>query len=885
MRRIILVITLLPSLLLFAQNPYSNPKRQAKNFKDLQREFNTFKSHNDLSQQKHWKHFKRWAYEMDFHTDCKGEPAGYEDYINAAIAASAHKLQNNSSYNWMPSGPNVLPNNLTGYMENGMGRINCISFHPSNPSVYYVGVAQGGIWKTVNNGQNWTPLGDQLPITRISDICIDPVNPNTIYIAVGDYAYIGVSLFLNGRKRHTHYGLGVYKSIDGGNTWSATALSFQLTNGDASLIKKILINPGNTNQVLACGANGMYKSLNGGNTWTHVLDSMFWDMQQDPVNPNIVYAATGWIASSNIGNAAIYKSTDFGSSWTMLNTGMPATGAIQRIKLSIAPSDANCIYALCSDDQGGFSSGLYGLYKSTNAGLTWTLITPVDNILEAGQGNSSGGQGTYDLALLVHPTNKNIIYTGGVNIWGSVDGGQTFNPASHWTTSYGPTLHGDIHAIAYQNSTGQYFVCSDGGVYRTSAIQLSNWSTSNWPTIWYKLNSNMQITSFYRLSSSKNGAGRLLAGAQDNASLYFENGSWSTVFGGDGMDNYLNPLDNDDLVGSSQYGNLYRSSDDGQTSLNLWSNPNGEMSEWVTPIVADYNHPGVLYAGNENIAKSTDGGNTWAVPGTIFSNTVTLSNTEISALAVSNTNSQVIYAARRVRYEYGIDGIVFRSTNGGQSYTNITSNLPDSLYFTGLEVSHSDQNTVYICMAGFSAGNKVFKSTNGGQSWQNISYNLPNIPINCIKQIPGSNALMIACDFGVYVLNNASVTWVDESGSLPNVIISDIEFNSALNKVYVSSFGRGIWESVYSPGTGINPIIGSNRELLLYPNPNSGHFTLEFPNANFDAEVVDVMGRNVFATQHLKSGVVQFDLHLPPGLYFLKLRSEGQTFVKRFVIE
>jgi photosystem II stability/assembly factor-like uncharacterized protein len=610
MKNYFILLLFLLSKLLNSQEMPKNTSGKVLSFKELQKQFDTYKSQNNLKEKNHWKNFKRWEFEMTYHTNSQGEPDGYEDYKNAAIAV-ANQKQNASAtsvFNWLPSGPNMLPNNLTGYMENGMGRINCISFHPTNPNTYFVGVAQGGVWKTTNNGVNWTPLTDNLPINRISDICIDPTSPNTMYIAVGDYAYIGVSLFLNGRKRNTHYGLGVYKTTDGGLNWSPTGLSFQLTNGDASLIKKILIHPTNSNNLVACGANGMYKSTNAGTTWTHVLDSMFWDMQQDPVNPNIIYAATGWVGSSNIGNAGIYKSIDFGSTWTLLNTGMPLTGSIQRVKLAIAPSDPNYIYAICSDYQGGFTSGLYGFYKSTNAGLSWTYIAPTDNVLEGGQGTNTGGQGTYDLALIVHPTDKNKLYTGGVNIWGSADGALTFNPVSHWTTFYGPTLHGDIHYFAYQNSTGQYFACTDGGVYRTSNILTDTWNTSAWPTVWTKLNNTMQITSFYRLSSSKNSAGRLVAGAQDNATFYNEAGNWSTIFGGDGMDNYLDPNDNDGIVGASQYGNFYVSTDDGNNSNSPNSNPNSEQSEWVTPIVADYNHPGVLYIGNENVVKSTDGG-------------------------------------------------------------------------------------------------------------------------------------------------------------------------------------------------------------------------------------------------------------------------------------
>ena len=871
----------------FAQNFYKNKTNQALTFNELKSQFNDFKKSHDLSKEKYWKNYKRWEQEMELHTNTKGEPAGFDEYIDEAIKMANYKQQqskNNSSAIWTPFGPNVLPNNQTGYMENGIGRINCIAFHPTNPTTFFVGVAQGGVWKTTNNGASWTPLSDNLPINRISDISINPINPNEIYISVCDFEYIGVSLQLNGRKRHTHYGLGVYKTIDGGLTWAQTGLTYNLTNGDASLIRKILINPTNTNEIVACGVSGMYKSNNAGTTWTKKLDSLFWDMHQDPVNPNIIYAATGWVLTSNIGNAGVYKSTDFGNTWTMLNTNMPLTGSIQRVKLAISPSNHNVIYAMCVD----VSNGLYGIYKSVTGGLNWTFIPPNSNVLEGGTGGNSGGQGNYDLGLLVDYNDEQTIYVGGVNMWASNDGANSFLPMSHWTTQYGATLHGDIHFIERNPLSGNYFVCSDGGIYQTSAMIADSWNTSAWPTVWTKMNDNIQISSFYRLSSSKSTTEQLIAGAQDNASMYYNGGSWTTIFGGDGMDNCLFPTSTTDVFGSSQYGNFYKSYNNGSGTIWPNTNPNFEQSEWVTPVIADVNNPGVMYIGNENIVASFDYGDNWISLATIYSNTLTAQNTEISALAVSNSNSQVIYAARRVRYENGTNGIVFKTTNGGATFTNITNNLPDSLYYTGIEINASNENIAYVSMAGFSATDKVYTTVDGGLTWQNITYNLPNLPVNCIKQIPGTNNLMIATDIGIYTLNAGSTTWVNNSFGLPNVIVSDIEFNQALNKVYVSTFGRGIWEtSITSIVTGVKDNSKAKTyNYQLYPTINNGNFTMEFADDinSKTIEVIDVMGKVVFSqnTNHEK---IDLHLELNSGAYFVRISSNQLLGVKKIIVQ
>lgn len=870
---------------LLAQTFYKNTTNRALTFKELKTQFNNFKKSTDLSKQKYWKSYKRWEQEMELHTNAKGEPAGFDEYVNATIAMANYKQQQtqaNASASWSPFGPNVLPNNLTGYMENGIGRINCITFHPTNPNTFFVGVAQGGVWKTTNNGVSWTPLTDNLPITRISDITINPTNPNEMYISVCDFEYIGFSLHLNGRKRNTHYGLGVYKTTDGGLTWNPTGLTYNLTNGDASLIRKVLINPSNTNDLVACGVSGMYKSTNGGTTWVKKLDSLFWDMHQDPSNPAVLYASTGWVMTSNIGNAGVYKSTDFGNTWTMLTTNMPLTNNIQRVKLAIAPSNTNYIYALCVDLNGG----LFGIYKSINAGLSWTFIPPNDNILEGGTGGNTGGQGNYDLGFIVDFTDPNKVYTGGVNIWGSIDGANTFNPISHWTTQYGATLHGDIHFINRNPFTGNYFVCSDGGVYQTTNMVIDTWNTTAWPTVWTKMNDNIQVSSFYKLSSSKTTTEQVVAGAQDNASFYFNAGNWSTIFGGDGMDNCLNPLNPNDIIGSSQYGNFYYSNDNGNSSFAPSTNVNSEQAEWVTPIIADYNNAGVMYIGNENIVKSTDGGQSWSPLATIYTNSLTLQNTEISALAVSGSNSQVLYAARRVRYENGLNGIVFKTTDGGTTFTNVTNNLPDSLYYTSIEINETNENIVYVSMAGFTATNKVFTTINGGTTWQNISYNLPNLPVNCIKQIPGTNHLMIATDIGIYILYSGTTTWVNNSFGLPNVIVTDIEFNAALNKIYISTFGRGIWESSISSITGTKELSPTMYNYNLYPTVNNGTFNLVFDDTQNEKiiEVIDVMGKIVY-TQKTNSDKLKLNLNLSSGIYYIRTHCQNTIGVKKMIIE
>lgn len=890
MKKFVLSLLLLSFLQVNAQRFIRNHEMRDLTFREVQLQFDQWKDTSDLTREKNWKFYKRWEMEVLMHTDGSGEPGDPTEYYRAASNAAVQResLPNEVQFNaWFPVGPDYVPGNLTGYMENGIGRINCVAFHPTNVNTYYVGVAQGGVWKTTNNGASWTPLTDHLPIIRISDIAIDPNDPDsTMYISVCDFEYVGVGLFLNGRKRNTHYGIGVYKTTDGGNSWQATGLSFLLTDGDASLIRKIIVNPANSNEVIACGVNGMYRSTDAGQTWTLVQNGLFWDMLEDPTTPSTLYAATGWVMTSNLGATGIYKSTNFGQTWSVLPSGIPATGTAQRVKLAIAPSDPNYIYALTTD----VFSGLHGIYKTTNGGSSWNYISPLLNVLESGDGTGSGGQGNYDLGMIVNQTNRDVVYVGGVNLWGSSDGGMNFNPASHWTLNYGPTLHGDIHYMATQPVSGRIFVCSDGGLYHTNSIVTQSWASASggnpWSTNWVNVSGGMQITAFYRLSGSRNSTGRLMAGSQDNASFYYDNGTWNTIFGGDGMDNYLHPTDDDFIIGSSQYGYFYRSFDDGVNNAGTFPNVNNESGEWTTPVVADYNTPGTLYAGFQNVVKTTNYGNSWtSISNLPFQNV----SAEICALAVSNSNPQVIVAGKRVRYEWNEPGALYRTTNGGGSWNNITAGLPDSLYYTSIEIAEADANTIYVTMAGFSSGNKIFRTTDGGLTWQNISYNLPNIPVNCLKYIPGgSGDVMIATDIGVYILPFASSVWNNQSLGLPNVIVSDIEFNVPLNKIYVSTFGRGIWATDLDVFTNSASHPAATVSVSLFPSPNNGSFTLEMSGANrdgaFDLHIIDVMGKTVHTQSLQGSSRYQVQFNAAPGVYYAHIRGTDYSGVKSFVV-
>ena len=459
-------------------------------FADYERAFAEWRSSTDINQEKGWKYYARWQH----HHAQRLNPDGslYDPTIlfreSMKVNEWKQRMQGHQrgGSGWVPIGPVDLPPNANPEGQRGMGRINCITFHPTDTNTYWVGVAQGGVWKTVDDGAHWQPLTDDLPIIRINDIAVDPQHPDTMYIAVGDYAYLAAGLELDDRKRNTHFGLGVYKSTDGGMSWNPTSLAYNLTDFDGSLIRRTFVHPDSSNWILAAGIEGIFSSADGGDTWTTVMDSLIWDIEADPSSPTTLYATGGWVQKLDAGYAAIYKSTDFGQTWTELNTGIPSTGSVQRIEIAIAPSNPDYLYALGC----GTGGGLATFRRSTDGGQTWNEMINGSqfNFLEWNDGFwLDRGQGTYDLVLDVHHADPDRVYAGGINMWSSADGGQNWEGVSYWRGTYGPSLHADQHQLKRNPHTNHYFICNDGGLYRTDSIRSASWSDiqsgiTQWPT-------------------------------------------------------------------------------------------------------------------------------------------------------------------------------------------------------------------------------------------------------------------------------------------------------------------------------------------------------------------------------------------------------------------
>ncbi|MFA7274546.1 MAG: PKD domain-containing protein [Crocinitomicaceae bacterium] len=729
----------------------------AANFYDVQNAFNNYWRDKTIEKGKGYKTFKRWENYMEPRVYPSGDitlpSLAYPNYLDWIVSC-----QNDSTptplANWTPVGPIGAP------VGGGAGRINFVRFDPTNSNTIYVGAPDGGLWKSTNGGVSWTTNTDQLTVIGCTDIAINPANTQTMYLATGD------------GEAGDSYSIGVLKSIDGGATWNTTGLTWAVSLGRR--ISRLLMHPTNPLILIAATTNGIYRTADGGTTWTQTSTGSFKDAEFSPGTANTVYAA----------GTIFQKSTDNGITWSTISSGLPTSG-VQRIAIAVTPANNAYVYLLIgqSSDQ-----GLLGIYRSTDSGATFsTQKGPTSpNLLGwNASGSDLGGQAFYDLSIAASPTAANTIIVGGVNTWRSTDGGVTWTLNSHWTGSSAPYVHADCHAIEYlPGSSTTYFIGCDGGIFKTS----------NSGTSFSDISANLQIAQQYRIGLSSNIAGKIVAGHQDNGTNLLNGGGWSQIYGGDGMDCFIDRTNNNTIYGSYVYGDYYKSTNGGSSWTTITTGLPG--GSWLCPYKQDPVAVATLYAaGRADLYKSTNGGTSWSAVGTPSG------TNNVLEFVVSPSNNQIIYAVKQ--------NAISKSSNGGTSFTNVTGTLPTgTASLTNVTVSSTDPNIVWVTFSGYSATTKVFKSTNGGTSWVNTSTGLPNVPCNTIvyQNAAANDVVYVGTDVGVFFMDNTMSSWANYMPGLPRVSISDLEIYYPTSKIRAGTFGRGTWESDLASTSTFPPI-------------------------------------------------------------------------------
>ncbi len=717
-----------------------------------------------------WKQFKRWEYEMEYEIDPKtGDfpKLTAQEVYNNFLKNRKQKLNVANDANWTSLGPN---SSAGGYA--GVGRINCIAFDPDDNNTFWIGAPAGGLWKTSDNGKTWTCLTDNNGVLGVSDILIpsDYSSSKTIYIATGD------------KDHWDNCSIGVLKSTDGGNTWNATGLSFNLS--DYEMVNRLLLDPSDNNTIIAATNAGVYKTTNGGANWTQISTENFIDMEYKPGDFNTLYGGDKY--------GYIYVSSDGGQNWTKSND----LGS--RVELAVTPANPKVVYALVANSDGG----LVGIYKSTDSGNSFSEVYDgtIDNhnILSTyNDASGSSGQGWYDLSLAVSPTDENTVIVGGVNTWRSTDGGKTFSLIAYWTGLNGvQTVHADKHQLKYR-SDGKLFECNDGGLY------VSDSNGDNYVNI-----SNGIVNSqMYKLGVSQTVQNEVITGLQDNGTKLLYNNSWHDVKGGDGMECIIDYTNDSIQYATYTNGQITRTKDLWNTRKDI--QPAGYPGAWVTPYILSPIDHNTIYAGYADVWETNDNGDNW----TKISN-INFSD-KIRSMAISSDGT-TLYVADLSH--------IWKTTDDGKNWTDITGTLPvNSSSITYICVKDKDPNTIWVSTSGYSSPG-VYESTDGGQNWTNISSGLPKIPVRSIiqnKQSTGQLQLYAGTDLGVYI-KKGNNDWASFNNGLPNVRIGELEIyynsNQQQSKLYAATYGRGLWTSpVENPVTDI-PIVSTNTPTNITKN-------------------------------------------------------------------
>jgi len=726
----------------------TNQDQSAVSFYDLRDGFNSWFETHDQGKGTGYKQFLRYRAFME----PRVYPSGIfpqEALWNASVKKESSRLKSaTTAAAWVPLGPFSAPSGLFGGLPVGVGRINCIAFHPTDQNIFYVGSPSGGVWKTINGGTSWTTTTDQLPAMGISDIAINPKNPQILYIVTGDK---------DGGNTCPTYSFGILKSTDAGVTWNPTGL-VQETTAQIRM-RRILVNPVNPDIVITAGEAGIYRSVNGGQNWTRVMTNNFFDLEFKPDDPMVLYACTG---------NSIFKSPDGGITFSQLSGGLPASG-IGRTEMAVTKANANVIYAVMSNSGSGFK----GLYKSSDTGASWTAQSTEDviNIFSyAADGTGDTGIAWYAIALTIDQSDENIVYSGSVNHWCSVNGGRDWTIAAHWYGANGkPYVHADVHTLVVNPLNNICYSGNDGGIYKTTDKGLS----------WTDVSANLSILQIYRMGASYSNSAFILEGSQDNGTYLYNNGQWNSVYGGDGMECAIDPVNPSIMYASSQNGAIGKSTNGGRDWTSIKPEAEGN---WITPFqISSLNH-NMLVTGYKSVYLTTTYGNNWK---------------KISGdLTGGGKFNEITFAPSDERYIYtSSESSIWGTRNMGETWTKLNNGLPN-LYIEGILVAPSEPEKVWVALSGYTAGSKVFYSDDGGSSWTNYSDGLPNVPVNCLTINKMSEyALYAGTDLGVYYRNPSMNEWVPFDNGLPNVIVNELDINYRINKIRAATFGRGIWES------------------------------------------------------------------------------------------
>jgi photosystem II stability/assembly factor-like uncharacterized protein len=699
------------------------------------------------------------------------------------------------------------------------GRISDFAVFESNPAVFYVGTAHGGVWKTTSNGALMTPVLQHDGLLSIGDVTVSQKNPDLIWVGKGEA----------NNRQSTSWGDGVFKSTDGGKTWQMMGLK------DSKHIGRILIDPSSDDVVLVAaggplfgpgGDRGVYRTTDGGRTWTNTLktdeNTGVTDLARSATEPNVVFAATyqrrRTTCCMNGGGtgSGLYKSTDGGATWSRISgSGFPG-GSLGRIGIDTYRKNGNIVFAnVEGESQGGGRGGrggggggndATGVYRSEDAGATWQKM--------------SGGnpRPMYFSQIRIDPNNADHIFMGGVDLWMSTDGGRNFSQAA------ASTIHDDIHAVWIDPlNSNHIMIGGDGGI----GISYDHSQT-------YKFVANLPVGLFYHVGYDMEQPYNVCGGMQDNydwcgpstsrnsGGIY--NHEWFQVQGGDGFVAIPDLLDSRIVYSESQDGNITRknkitgeSKSIRPSAANASGLKPGEQLRfhWDTPLMISPNNPRVLLAAANRIFRSTDRGDSWtAISPDLTSNanrdTIVTMGLRGSEIRISRDDGISQYPtivsmaehpkAVGVYYAGTEDGIVSMTRDGGKTWVNITDRLPGfpKNGFVGEIVpSRFDLNTVYVVVDNHRENDytgHIWVSTDGARSFRSITGALSDeVTKTLTEDQRNPNVLYVGTETGLFLSLDKGQSWRRLKANFPTVRTDEITLHPRDNAMIVATHGRALW--------------------------------------------------------------------------------------------